>query len=522
MAQENRKAIKFFWIFLLFPLVIFAQNTPRKIQQIHSDKIEKIRDKYDGNLLFSGNVIFEHDGAILKADSVIFYELENYFKAFSNVELDMQENLLTSDELNYNGNTKIAQAVGNVVLRDPEQTLYTNKLEYNRNTNQAYFNTGGTIVSDNETITSREGTYDLTTKSIKFDEDVRIINKDYYIESKNIRHYAEDDYMEFFDETFIQSRSNPNQYIRTTKGTYYLTKKEAFLENRSSVFMDGTVLTADDIYFLQEPGYGKGRGDVLIENPDDKVFIRGGFGEYFQETDSAYVTERAYAVRIFERDSLYVHADTLMSTKRNDKNLIQAYHKAKFFKSNLQGKADSITFAEDQGIMQFFRSPVVWSGYRQVTGDTIFVYLNTEIERMDSIKVKQNAFIISKTDSLTENQFHQLKSREMLGIFVDDALDWVQGEGNAQTLLYMEEEKEDSLKDPNLPPQKELIGINRSDCGIVEADFEEREINVLACRINADSKLYPPSMLPNDERKLPNFKWRSEERPIIWQDIFID
>lgn len=520
MVQENLKMFKFLWVLLLMPMMALAQNKPKKIKQIHSNRIQKIPGKYDGNLLLSGKVILEHDGAILRADSVVYYELENYFRAFSNVELDMQENHLASDALEYNGNTKIAKATGDVVLRDSEQTLYTDKLEYNRNTQKAYFNTGGTIVSNNETITSQEGVYDLVTKSIKFDKNVRIVNKDYYIESKNIRHYADGDYMEFFDDTYIQNRKNPNQFIRTTKGKYFLNKKEAFLENRSSVHMDGIVFTADDIYYNQTPGYGKGTGDVLIDNPKDKQFIRGGFGEYFQEQDSGYVTQKAYAVRAFEKDSLYLHADTLMSTKRNDKNLIRAYHKAKFFKSNLQGKADSISFAEDKGVMRFFRKPVVWSGYRQITGDTISVYINTVAERLDSMKVRQNAFAISKTDSITETQFHQMKSREMLGLFVDEQLDWVQGEGNAQTLLYMEEEKKDSTNS-NLPAVKELIGINRSDCGIVEADFEEREINVLACRINAESRVYPPSKLPEDQRKLPDFVWRVDERPQVWRDIFI-
>lgn len=511
---------KYLLILLCIPVWMSAQKKPTKIRHVHSDKIQKIPGKYQGNLLFSGNVTFEHNGSVLKADSVVFYELENYFRAFSNVKMTSEDNVLTSKELDYNGNTQIAQARGDVVLRDPEQTLYTDKLEYNRNTNKAYFNTGGTIVSNNETITSHEGTYDLTTKSIRFDDDVRITNKDYYIESKNIQHFAQGDYMEFYDETFIQSRSNPRQFIKTTKGRYYLNKKEAFLENRSSVYNDGTVLTADDLYFNQISGYGKGEGDVLIENPEEKQFIRGGFGEYFQNRDSAYVTQKAYAVRAFEKDSLYIHADTLMTTKREEKNLIRAFHHAKFFKSNLQGKADSISFAEAGGVMKFFRSPVVWSGYRQITGDTIFVFINTEAERLDSIEVKQKAFAISKTDSITETQFHQLKSREMLGLFVDDNLDWVQAEGNAQTLLYMEDEKKDSLR-PHLPPVKELVGINRSDCGIVEADFEEREINVLSCRINADSSLYPPSQLPEDQRKLPDFVWREDERPVVWRDIFL-
>ncbi|MDO5654808.1 MAG: OstA-like protein [Flavobacteriaceae bacterium] len=512
--------LKYFLLLFCCPFLLWAQKTPTKIRHVHSDEIIRKPSLFDGNLLFTGNVIFEHNGSVLKADSVVLYEVENYFRAFGNVRFTSEDNLLTSHELDYNGNTQIAQARGDVVLRNPEQTLYTDKLEYNRITNKAYFNTGGTIVSNNETITSQEGIYDLTTKSIRFDDDVRITNKDYYIESKNIQHFAQGDYMEFYDETFIQSRSNPRQYIKSTKGRYYLGKKEAYLKNRSSVYSDGSVLTADDIYFNQLTGYGRGEGDVLIENPEEKQFIRGGFGEYFQQKDSAYVTKDAYAVRAFEKDSLYIHADTLMTTKFADKNLIRAYHHAKFFKSNLQGKADSISFAEEGGVLKFFEKPVVWSGYRQITGDTILVYINTEAERLDSIQVRRRAFAISKTDSITKTQFHQLKSRDMLGLFVNDNLDWVQAEGNAQTLLYMEEEKKDSLQ-INKAPVKELVGINRSDCGIVEADFEERDINVISCRINAESQLYPPSKLPEDQRKLPEFLWREDERPLVWRDIFI-
>lgn len=519
MEHVILKMYRFFFLFILFSCFVWGQQAATKtdkVKLIHSDKIQSLPEFYEGNLFYTGNVVFQHQNGTLKADTIVVYQKEKNLKAFSNVIFTMDQNELTAEEVTYNNTTEIATATGDVVLRDTDQTLYTDKLEYNRKTNKAYYNTGGTIISEENTITSKVGIYDLTTKNNTFEGDVRINNPEYYIEGKNIVHSSQGDYMEFNEQTYIQNRKNPRQFIKTTKGKYYLGKKEAYLENRSSVYSDGTILTADKLYFNQNSGYGKGEGEVVIENPEDKQFIKGGFGEFFKEKDSAYVTQQAYAVRVFENDSFYLHADTLMSTKRLDKGLIRAYHGAKYFKSNLQGKADSISFSEASGELRFFRNPVIWSGFRQITGDTIFVYSNVAAERLDSVMIKENAFAVSKTDSITTNQFHQLKSRKMLGLFVDEKLDWIQAEGNAQSLVYVEDEKKKNTK----MTSKELIGINRSDCGIIEADFEDREMQVISCRIKAKSKLYPPSKIPEDQRKLPNFVWRNDERPMVWKDIF--
>src|SRR5690606_7600601 len=67
---------------------------------------------------------------------------------------------------------------------------------------------------------------------------------------------------------------------------------------------------------------------------------------------------------------------------------------------------------------------------------------------------------------------------------------------------------------------KERIGINTSDCGIIEAEIKGSDVEVLACRIQAASKLYPESKLPESSRYLKDFKWRGEEKMLRWQDIF--
>jgi hypothetical protein len=59
----------------------------QKIKQIHSDSINRKPDLYGGNMFFDGNVEFQHNGAVLTANRVVFYQKENFVKAIGNVVL---------------------------------------------------------------------------------------------------------------------------------------------------------------------------------------------------------------------------------------------------------------------------------------------------------------------------------------------------------------------------------------------------------------------------------------------------
>ena len=506
----------FILLFLFLSIWVRAQQKQGKIQHIHSDKIEQFRDKYPGQILLSGSVRMEHNGAILEADSILFDEKNNYAKACSNVHMISSANDLTADQVDYDANLQLAVAEGNVVLRDAEQTLYTDQLNYDRKLNKAYYTTGGTIASNESIINSRSGEYDINKQINSFDSDIVINNKDYLITSKSLKHYSKGKYVEFFDETFIQSKNNPTRFIKTSKGTYYLDEKKAYLENNSSVHSDGKMLQADKLFYNQLTGFGKGEGNVFLNDPNEKRFIKGDYGEAFKELDSAFVTGNALAVRAFEEDSLYLHSDTLMVSKSDSLSLIRAFHQAKFFKTNMQGKADSIVLSESQGKLSFFSDPVIWSGLHQITGDTIHVFINTAQEKLDSIQVRSNAFAISKRDSLSKEEFHQVKSRQMLAIIINEQLDWVQADGNAQSLIYLEEEKKDTLTQAL---EKNLVGINRSDCATIEAKFKKSDIQIISCLGGANSKIVPPHKFSEIELFLPKFIWREKERFKSWQEI---
>ncbi len=513
-----RKRNKFTFLFgialVLCSSLLFSQ---RKIEHVQSNLLQKDPTLYNGNIFFSGNVIFRHEGTFLYADTVIFYEKENRIEAFSNARMNVGDTVsLKSYRMEYDGNIRKAFARENVVLKDRSQTLETQELIYDRNTNKAYFNTRSKIIQKGNIMYSNFGVYDLTRKTTTFDKDVKISTEDYDIDSHNLNYSNATGVAVFKGPTVISEKENPKNRIYTEDGVFNTKTEEAFLYQNNKIYSNGKIISGDEMYSNQKTGYSYAKGHFFLNDPSEKRFLKGGYGEYYEPQDSAIVTEKPYVVKAFKRDSLYVSADTIIAKRDSAKlSTVDAFRKVRVFKSDMQAKADSLNLKESIGQMHFYYDPVFWNGHRQITGDTIIAFSNVKEERLDSIQVRKNAFAISKTDSLTTTDFNQVKGRFMLGLIRNEELRYVKVEGNAQSIVYVDDED---------PKTKEInrIGINKSDCGIIEADFYERTVNIIECNINGEGKLYPVSKLLENERKLKDFVWREKERPKKWTDIFLD
>ena len=170
---------------------------------------------------FSGNVQFEHQGSLLSADEVIFYQEQNFVKAIGNVKLQNSDgSVITSGEMEYDGNTQKGIARKNVVLTDPKQTIKTETRYYDRVSNKAYFNTGGTISDATNTMYTKSATYDLNTKMIDFTGNVKINNPEYTVEGTNIKQNQNTNTADFFGPTTITNKKNPSNYVFTERGSY--------------------------------------------------------------------------------------------------------------------------------------------------------------------------------------------------------------------------------------------------------------------------------------------------------------
>lgn len=495
-----------------------------KVKIIHADEIKKDPEKYDGNQYFTGHVQIEHQGSILTADEVVLYNEENFVKAIGNTRLQNTDgSVITAGEMEYDANTQKGVARKNVVLTDPKQTIKTDILYYDRLANQAYFNTGGTI-SDGQNVTyAKVGTYFLNTRVVDLTGNVKIETPQYTIEGPNIKQNQNTKIADFNGPTTITSKTNPRNRIYTEKGTYKMDSKEAYLTKNSRIFYNEKILTGDDMYYNQISGFGKATGNVTLDDPKERRYIKGGYGEIFEKKDSAMMTKNPYAVKVMEKDSIYFAAEKIISYQRPDsldikvkKSYLRAFKKARIYKSNAQGRADSIAFNETDGVMHMYTSPILWSGEKQVTGDKVEAYFNTKTEDIDSLKVIGNAFAISKVDSLNlKDEFNQVKGKFMTVYYEKNDIKEARVVGNAQSIVYVDDTDQETKK-------PERIGITLSTCGIIGALFEERALQIISCSIGANSDTYPMSKIEPARRKFPDFNWNTKDRIRKWQDILVD
>lgn len=503
-------------------------NAPVNPQdQVHvknSETLDKNKDKYDGNPYFSGNVVIEHQGSVLYADEVVLYEESSFVKAIGNVKLQNADgSVITANEMEYDGKTQKGIARKNVVLTDPKQTIKTDVMYYDRLSNQAYFNTGGTIYANNSVTYAKVGTYNTATKVVDISGNVKIDNDQYTLIGDNVRQYQNTNTAEILGFTRIINKQNPANYLTTERGTYNMTTKEAFLTKNSTIYYNGKILTGDQLYFNQITGFGKGIGNVLLRDPKERRYIKGGYGEIYEKTDSAMVTEKPLAVKILEKDSLYFGADKFITTQKPDsadatkkKSFLRAYKKVRVFKTNIQARGDSLSFNETDGVMHLFGKPIAWTGVKQVSGDKIEAYFDVTAEKLDSLKVIGNAFAISKVDSLNlKDEFNQVKGKLMTVYYENNEVKNAKVIGNAQAITYAEDTNEKTK-------ETERIGITLSTCGIIDALIEEKQMQIITCDIGANMDTYPMSKIEPTMRKFPDFNWNTKDRPRKWQDVQID
>ena len=145
----------------------------------------------------------------------------------------------------------------------------------------------------------------------------------------------------------------------------------------------------------------------------------------------------------------------------------------------------------------------MWSEGNQLTSDTMeLVFRNG---KMDSLVLRQNAFIISRDDS---TRFNQIKGRNMVGYFVNNQLYKIRVLGNSETIYFAREE------------DKTLIGVNKaisSDMLIYLVDNKVYRITYIG---ETTGKIYPEKDLSPYDLFLRDFKWIEDRRPLTKEDIF--
>ena len=493
----------FLIVILLLSAISFSQT--RKIKIVHSDNTFINEEKYPEAIVALGNVIVAHDGATLQCKQALIYQKANIVKAFGNVIINQGDTIIQrSKYVHYNGETKMAKSWGEVVLTDPKMTLTTDTLHFDREQQLLFYTNHATIKDDTNTLISDIGKYYLESNKFQALSKVIITNPDNKVTSRHLDYFTNTGIAKLYGPSTIIDLKNSNT-LYSEEGFYNSkTRISHFIKNAKITYQDREI-EGDSLYYDENNRFASVTGNITVNDTINNTIIRGGYLEYFEALDSVFVVDKPLVINIFEKDSTFMHADTLLVTGKKDFRFIRAYHHVKFYKKDLQGKCDSLYTNESLGLTKMYRRPILWSDLNQITGDTIHFLTHKESKKMDSLKVYNNAFVI-KQDST--GGYSQIKGKDLFGKFVKDTLDNIFVSGNGQMINYNRNEK------------KELVGITKITCSNMEFFFKEGELNSLKYTVKPEGKTYPPSKLPKEEEKLQGFIWRQEERPLTKDAVF--
>ena len=232
-----------------------------------------------------------------------------------------------------------------------------------------------------------------------------------------------------------------------------------------------------------------------------------------------FITKRAIIASKQNNDSLYIHSDTILITGNEQNRIIRAFKNAKIFKQDLSGRADSIHYDKSKGLAQFIninktidlsfsksKKPIIFNFNNQITGDTILLKFEKKTNKIDSLIVYNNAFIL-ENDTLGTG-FNQISGKSLLGKFFDNELKSIDIIKNAESIYYLRND------------EKELISIDKSKSAKLKIFFKLNEIEKIQKINQIDGKTYPEDKFTDKLKLLKGFNNRLNEKILSIEELF--
>jgi len=491
-------------VICLAAIVAKAQKNPAKIKLQNADVFEYFEK--DGKKIkrLIGNVAFKHENVLMSCDSAFLFSKSNKLDAFGNVKISTENGLkITGDSLHYNGDIKLAKIKGNVILMHNDIFLTTNQLNHNIKNNVATYNNWGEIKDKKNVLTSRSGIYFADKRDFFFKDSVILINPEYKMAADTLRYNTGTEKAFFLGPTTITADENR---IYCESGWYDTKNNLSQFNKKASIFSNSQSISGDSLFYNREKGYGKAINNVEIWDTIQNLIIRGDFAEFFEKDDQVIVSENALLIDVFDNDSLFLHADTFRTgfdTSGINKTLL-AYSKVRFYKTDLQGKCDSMVYLYIDSTLNLFYSPAIWSEENQMTAD--FIKMKRGSDAIESLTFENNSFIVSRVDS---QKYNQIKGKNMFGFFVNNELKRIMVTGNGETIYYAQEE------------DGSYIGVNKAICSDMMLYIEKNNINKITFINQPVATLFPIDELLKEELELKGLFWLEDKRPLSKKDVFI-
>jgi lipopolysaccharide export system protein LptA len=472
----------------------------------------------------AGKVRIQQGTTLFDCDSVVLNKTLNMLEAFGKVHINDADSVHTyADYVRYLGKEKKAYLNNNVRLTDGRGVLTTNELEYDVNTKLGIYKNGGKVVNGKTVLTSEQGWYYGETRDIYFKRKVRLRDPQYNITTDTLLYNTYSELATFVVPTTITTKT---QKIITKDGYYDLKNKKAYFGKRPVIQDGSTTLMADEFASDDASGVSEARGNVIITDTAQGTQLFANNVKANKKAGSLLATESPVAVIKQESDSIFIAADTIFSSKLSDliperavrnvlftdsvawldakevaidsnrNRYLEAYYNVRIFSDSLQAVGDSMFYNQYDSVFRLFKNPIAWAQENQISGDTM--YLFTKNQKPHQILVYENALTINDANN---GFLNQVRGRVITGYFIDGEINFLRAKGGAETVYYP------------LDKENKYIGVNRATADALEMYFENKKLQKIKAITELKGKMYPINQANHEALKLRGATLFTSKRP---------
>ena len=145
-------------------------------------------------------------------------------------------------------------------------------------------------------------------------------------------------------------------------------------------------------------------------------------------------------------------------------------------------------------------NPVIWDGNSQISGDKIILKEDLQKNIIDSLKITNNSFLIEIDTIGGGNNFNQMKGIKLFGKIIDNKLNRIKIDQNAELIYYMYDDNHD------------LIGIDKAISSSIIMTLKDNGIDDIIFFNQPEGVLHPEDKLEENQKTLFGFINRFKER----------
>ena len=426
---------------------------------------------------------------------------------------------MTTEELEYNTGTHIANISRPTRIEGANDTIITTEGWYNTTTDHAQLTSRSTIVhsDSNRNVTTLEGDsiiYDKATRVSRayMFRDIRKQQRPMVLTDTARKVVLYGGYGEYNDSTrkalaaeypLLIEYSRPDSLFLRADTIVSLIKSEMVWPDSLASGRDA----ATRARLRQYKSLGEIAGSMpisLLLLPKDVKNPGHGLVTAVTETSSSEIAEDIPDdTTEFPSDSVGLPRRRLDRLGRDsaymvskDFHVAMALKRARVFNKDIQGIADTLIFRQVDSMLYMIRKPVVWSGERQVYGNLIEVHFNDST--VDRAHLPQSGVL---AEHVAEDFYNQLSGSELTAYFINQQLKHLSVDGNVQT-IFLPQEKDSTYN--------KLVSAESS---YLTVDMDGKDMKHLKMWPEVTGSVIPLFEVKKTQQFLDGFRWLEALRP---------